>query len=659
MRIGDWARGLLLGTTLDDKLAPPPTIDAPTSPIDVPEAPGRPDGLRLDDPRPREPVPTRLDDPADRARIVHAFANHELLAIETMALALLRFPAADAAFRVGIARTIVEEQRHLGLYRERLRAFGADLGDFPASGYFWRSLADVPTPRAFVARMSLGFEQANLDFATHWAARFREAGDPLTANVLDVVLRDEIGHVRHGAAWFDRWRDGADWWDTWAAELAAPLTPARAKGPIFAVAPRLSAGIPPDVVDRLRVFQRSKGRVPRVFAFHPGAEDDVAGVASPVADAVAADLDVLPMWLGGRDDAVLVARAPDPAFLRRLADAGAELPAFVDAIPTPNAGIEPWAWTPATCARFGRAWDERWRGPWSKAWAAGVLRELAGDPRWTDPADIGVECRSWDAVEPLLGDRPLVLKAPFATAGRDRRRWPCPIDELRPWVAALLARQGAVVVEPWLDRVADLSVQLTVGDDVRVHGVGRFLTDAAGRYEGAVLGRIGAGLDGEVARFLHAGGPRYVEDALHAVAVEVGTRLRDLGFRGPAGVDALVHRQGEALRLKPIVEVNPRLTMGRIALALGRRVRGAGLWLHVGKRDGLAAIAARIDAVGMRADRGLWTHGALATTDLSRARHVGTVVIVAATHAEAVALAATVAPSWSPGGARSTSRSSS
>ena len=89
--------------------------------------------------------------------------NHELLAVELMAVCLLAFPDAPPAFRLGVGRTLLEEQRHLRMYRARMAALGVDLGDVPVGGHFWRVLAGMRSPLEYVTGMSMVFEQANLD----------------------------------------------------------------------------------------------------------------------------------------------------------------------------------------------------------------------------------------------------------------------------------------------------------------------------------------------------------------------------------------------------------------------------------------------------------------------------------------------------------------
>ena len=109
MEIRQFAERVLFASTLEEKLAPPesPLTDDFRGPsILAPGLPGRPADLMprgRHDERAKFPRDARLVDETERARLLHFFANHELLAIELMALALLKFPDAPASFRKGVA----------------------------------------------------------------------------------------------------------------------------------------------------------------------------------------------------------------------------------------------------------------------------------------------------------------------------------------------------------------------------------------------------------------------------------------------------------------------------------------------------------------------------------------------------------------------------
>ena len=50
-------------------------------------------------------------------------------------------------------------------------------------------------------------------------------------------------------------------------------------------------------------------------------------------------------------------------------------------------------------------------------------------------------------------------------------------------------------------------------------------------------------------------------------------QLARVGFHGPLGIDAMIYRTADgALAHRPVVELNPRTTMGRVAWELGRQV---------------------------------------------------------------------------------------
>ena len=96
MELRAFAERVLLSDSLEEKLAPPAerlTDECPGPALLKLEAPGRPDGLRMAGRGDRVELPPERDlhREEERAVLLHLFANHELLATELMALAILRF----------------------------------------------------------------------------------------------------------------------------------------------------------------------------------------------------------------------------------------------------------------------------------------------------------------------------------------------------------------------------------------------------------------------------------------------------------------------------------------------------------------------------------------------------------------------------------------
>ncbi len=250
------ARAIVAGPSLEAKLAPPPEDPA----LDEPgaceperwDAPGRPPELAIAAGRDaRVPPLAGMRDPQQRARILHALANHELQAIELFAWAILAFPDTPVAFRRGLLAILADEQRHFGLYRDRLAALGGRFGDHPVTGHFWNKLDHLATPLGFVCTMCLTFENANLDFAGDYAAAARACGDLATAAAIDRVHADEIRHVHFGWTWFRRWSGGGDPWEAYLRNVRHPLGPRRARGARFDREARRRAGLDEAFIEAL------------------------------------------------------------------------------------------------------------------------------------------------------------------------------------------------------------------------------------------------------------------------------------------------------------------------------------------------------------------------------------------------------------------------
>ena len=621
MEIREFAERVLFGTTLEGKLEPPGsdlTDDRPGSALAAPEHPGRPAALRFKGPGGGRDFPDlrALEQERERGRLLHFFANHELLATELMALVLLRFPDAPAAFRRGVVQTLQEEQDHTRMYCRRMAECGLTFGEMPVSGYFWRAVSPMAHPIDFVAGLSLTFEQANLDFCRQFAAAFQAVGDDRTAQLLDGIYRDEIAHVAHGLKWFRRWKDPAKSdWEAFRSQLRFPLSPQRAKGGVLNVEGRRAAGLDPGFIAELDVFSQSKGRTPRVHVFNPFTDGHLARgkgfVPGRFQRQLAQDLSTLPQFLAQQDDLVLVHRRPSAAFLSGLKQAGFPLPEFVETGSDPGrsirmlserklGGVSPWAWgpdslellrplfggLPASSPVPGFVTGPGVASLYSKATSAALLEELlkqAGDVDipWICSRDVvGRAVGSFpEALEAIhhfrsLGYPRLVAKEALGVAGSNALRlWePGLLPQQERWLASTLERGMTLVIEPWLERKVDFSMQWEMRPSgLRLMGYTGLLADGRGQYQGNWVESHPGRPPAAVLRDLPPGSSRDWARWVERLRVRLETWLESERFLGPVGVDAFVYRDSSgASRVKPIVEINPRRTFGRLALELMR-----------------------------------------------------------------------------------------
>jgi hypothetical protein len=150
-----------------------------------------------------------------------------------------------------------------------------------------------------------------------------------------------------------------------------------------------------------------------------------------------------------------------------------------------------------------------------------------------------------------------VLKAPWSSAGRHRvfGTGTTLAGELRVAAERLLARAGALVFEPWCERICDVAVCGVAGGEVtEPHEI---LNGPRGNFYGIELRPT----------VLEVG----EHDFLVTTAERVAQHLADAGYRGPFGIDAFVHRIAGERRLHPLCEINARHTFGHVARALDHR----------------------------------------------------------------------------------------
>lgn len=190
----DAAAAFARGELVLDKVSPAP------EPIRMP---GRPATPRLVHPR---DLPKRgMGSTEGRAAFIHAVAHIEFNAIDLAWDAVYRFrgmPDAYYADWVGVAN---DEARHFSMLRARLRELGHDYGDFDAHNGLWEMAEKTDCDG--LARMALVprvLEARGLDVTPGMIVKLRGLGDHATADILELILSEEVAHVAAGSHWF-RW----------------------------------------------------------------------------------------------------------------------------------------------------------------------------------------------------------------------------------------------------------------------------------------------------------------------------------------------------------------------------------------------------------------------------------------------------------------------
>lgn len=219
-------------------------------------------GLPIDSPgRPAQPVllPARamprrqLNGPENHAALIHALAHIEFNAINLALDAVQRFAALPAAFYADWLRVAAEEAMHFTLLRDHLRSLGKDYGDFPGHDGLWemalKTAHDVLARMALVPRL---MEARGLDVTPDIQRKLKGYGDQAGVAILDIILRDEIGHVAAGDRWFRECCAARGLVPEMAFRelLALPGVP-RPRAP-FNVAARLQAGFSSEELSNLQ-----------------------------------------------------------------------------------------------------------------------------------------------------------------------------------------------------------------------------------------------------------------------------------------------------------------------------------------------------------------------------------------------------------------------
>ena len=170
------------------------------------------------------------------------------------------------------------------------------------------------------------------------------------------------------------------------------------------------------------------------------------------------------------------------------------------------------------------------------------------------------------------------MKAAFGVAGSNALRLfePEILPTQQRWLENAFARKRELVAEPWQERLLDFSVQLEMGErGLKLCGYTGLINDARGQFQANFAeSHHHKRIPTKVVSLFRE--PPDISTRLlefyDGVFAALEAELRKVDFVGPIGLDAFVYRDaGGAVKLKPVVEINPRYTMGRVLVELMRQ----------------------------------------------------------------------------------------
>lgn len=214
------------------------------SPPDRPARPSTPELLP-----PNEMPRRRGQSDEAKAALLHAVLHIELNAIDLAWDMIARFT------HLGLPRQFYddwvkvgdEEAKHFTLLAGRLQQLGYKYGDFPAHDGLWE--AALSTKDDFAARLAvvpMVLEARGLDVTPAMITRFGKMGDTDSVDVLNIILKEEVGHVAIGVRWFQYYCDiqnlsAGEFWQLMVRKFFKGLLK-----PPFNTKARSLAGLPPE-----------------------------------------------------------------------------------------------------------------------------------------------------------------------------------------------------------------------------------------------------------------------------------------------------------------------------------------------------------------------------------------------------------------------------
>jgi len=134
---------------------------------------------------------------------IHAICHIEFNSINLALDAIYRFQEMPHQYYADWIRVANEETTHFSLIKDYLESVGHSYGDFDAHNGLWQMTVD--TDYDVLSRMALVprvLEARGLDVTPRIRKKFKDAKLHKMVEILDIIFKDEIGHVKIGNYWY-------------------------------------------------------------------------------------------------------------------------------------------------------------------------------------------------------------------------------------------------------------------------------------------------------------------------------------------------------------------------------------------------------------------------------------------------------------------------
>ena len=314
-----------------------------------------------------------------------------------------------------------------------------------------------------------------------------------------------------------------------------------------------------------------------VYLFNP--ENDMAlASGSPYYMApanikkMAADLAALPSWYALPGSGVLVSDERQIEWMRKEYGSLLDIDWLLD-VPESCDKVCSWGWNHALLRRLGElgAPDvsllsneqmSRLRVLSSRQMAVELLPRLRVE-RTLGESFLLASLENLKAFE-SKGER-VLLKSPWSGSGKGVRM----VEDLSDpsvygWAKRVVSSQGAIVVEPYYNKVVDFAMEFQVGDEgVSFVGYSLFETDCRGIYKGNVLAS-NAMIEQGLSEYV----PLNVLENIREKCLDELGKVYHGAYEGYLGVDMMICQEENGYYVHPCVEVNLRMNMGVVSRLL-------------------------------------------------------------------------------------------